>query len=132
MTGVTQTKRKAILREMVKHPNAVPYERIVQLASKFIITHIMVRNVLTQAGYQCLMPDDYRPPATPVQPKPRVTRPTLPLTREEHAIIRSCRLYRAIDDDSDYVIVRRDLFQRERAIILKLLDHFDMPKEGNT
>jgi hypothetical protein len=101
------------------------------LASRHHISHIAVRNLLTQAAYICEPPPERTQPA-PAPAKPRPVRPTLPITREEHAIIRSGRLYRTLSDDSDIVITTRGLFERERAIIIKLLDSFDMPKEGNT
>jgi hypothetical protein len=132
VTGVTNTKRKAILRDMSGHQGAVPYERIIQLASKHQLTHLVVRGILVAAGMTCLMMPEAGPAPASTLSKPRPVRPTLPITREEHAIIRSCRLYRTLSDDSDIVIVRRDLFERERALIIKLLDSFSMPKEGNT
>lgn len=124
MPDVTATKRKAILREIASHRgDAVPYVLIEQIASRHQISHVAVRNLLRQAAYVC---EDapQRTPAPPKEPPVRVVKPPLPLTSEEQAIIRSCKLYRAISEDSDYVIVRRDLFEKERALIIKMIAAF--------
>lgn len=128
MPDVTATKRKVILREVISHQGSVPYSMIERIASRHQLSHIAVRNLLTQAAYVC---EDapQRTPAPRPEPAVRVEKPRMPLTPEEHALIKSGRLYRLIDSDSDYVIVRRHLFEKERAIIVKLLAMFAEPHE---
>lgn len=123
MADVTQTKRKAILREMSGHEGSVTYFRLMQLASRHQLSVIAIRNLLTQAAYVC-EPPLQRDQPTPVTPRPRVEKPKSPLTPEERALIRSGRLYRLLAEDSDIVIIRRTQFEMERERIIKLLNAF--------
>lgn len=124
MPDVTATKRKAILREMSSHRGSVPHAMIEQIASRHHISHIAVRNLLRQAAYVCEDPPQ-RAPAPPKEPPVRVVKPRMPLTPEEQAIIKSCKLYRLLGEDSDFVIIRRAQFEMERERIIKMMSMFD-------
>lgn len=120
---MTSTKRKAILKELSGHQGRVPIERLKHLSSRHQVPLVEVREMLTINGYLCQHVEPVPRPVRVTEPAPKALPVVTP--QEAHAI-RTGMVYRSLDDTDDWVVVRREAFERERAVIIRMLDALDL------
>lgn len=116
MTGLTATKRRAILKELHDHVGAVPRDKLQQIANRHNVIPAALRNLLEEAGFFVQAPAP--------EPAPEPVRPVCPLNPAEIALLRSARIYRSLDAFA-VVCTKPALFHKERQAIIKLLEAFD-------
>lgn len=132
MTEITATKRKLIMKDMASYPNGVVANaQVNHLALKYQLTAEPVRKLIAAMGYTVEPPPEKPRLGEIVQAqvekvrKERAEAPALPA--EVIATILSGKLYKVLDPDPDldpsetFVVIRKDVFLREREAIRKLL-----------
>lgn len=117
--GLTQTKKRMLLKSMAGFEGIVNFRHIEQLSSRHHSTPQKIRDLLVANGFTCEV-------IAPAVPKPivqtKIEKIECPLTPQEINLIKYARIYKELGNS--VICINGSLFHRERQAILKLLEAF--------